>query len=149
VYQPSQATFWTKFADDSIKLLLSYQTQAEGGALMGEWSSADKLTEARYGYNACRTPWRVAVDYVWWGTAGAKTYMTNVSSYVDTKGGVASVPFDKNSAFLGPFALSGIATDKCSAYYQSWMTGSQYDNRYFQGTLRVLNMLLMAGKFTF
>jgi endo-1,4-beta-D-glucanase Y len=148
VFQPSQAAFWNKFADDTVQLLLTYQQNA-GGALMGEWASVQKLADTSYGYNACRTPWRVAVDYVWWGTADSKKFLTNVSSYVDSKGGVAQVPYDKNSAFLGPFALSGIATGKCDAYYQSWMTGAQYDDRYFQGTLRVLAMLVMAGKFTF
>lgn len=148
IYQPSQASFWTKFADDSIKLLRTYQESTDGHALMGEWSSATQLSDKSYGYNACRTPWRVAMDYVWWGTSDAKTYLTNVSAYVDSKGGIAGVPFDKNSAFLGPFALSGIATDKCDTYYQAWMAGAQYDDRYFQGTLRVLAMLVMAGKFT-
>jgi hypothetical protein len=62
---------------------------------------------------------------------------------------VSSVPFDKNSAFLGPFAMSGIATGKCDAYYASWMAGAQFDNVYFQGTLRVLCMLMMAGKFVY
>jgi hypothetical protein len=116
---------------------------------MGEWSYTDRLADTSYGYNACRTPWRVAMDYVWWGTEDSKKFLANVSTYVDSKGGVASVPFDKNSAYLGPFALSGIATGKCDTYYQSWMTGAQFDDRYFQGTLRVLTMLLMAGKFTF
>jgi endo-1,4-beta-D-glucanase Y len=145
-YQPDQSTFWTKLADDSMAMLLVYQQNA-GGALMGEWAYTDRLADTSYGYNACRTPWRVAVDYVWWGTAGALTFLTNVSSYVDSSGGVANVPFDKNSALLGPFALSGIATGKCEAYYQSWMTGAVWDDRYFQGTLRVLTMALMAGKF--
>jgi endo-1,4-beta-D-glucanase Y len=148
IYQPSEASFWNGFADDTVKLLLAYQEDA-GGALMGEWSYTDRLADTSYGYNACRTPWRVAMDYVWWGTEDSKKFLANVSTYVDSKGGVASVPFDKNSAYLGPFALSGIATGKCDTYYQSWMTGAQFDDRYFQGTLRVLTMLLMAGKFTF
>ena len=149
LYQSSQATFWNKFADDTVKLLLAYQKTATSGALMGEWGYTDRLADTSYGYNACRTPWRVAIDYVWWGSADSKTFLTNVSTYVDSNGGVSGVPFDKNSAFLGPFALSGIATGKCADYYQSWMSGAQYDDRYFQGTLRVLAMLLMAGKFTF
>lgn len=149
VYQPSEASFWNEFADASVKMLLAYQDTTDGGALMGEWSYVDRLADKNYGYNACRTPWRVAMDYVWWGTADSKTYLANVSAYVDSKGGIGSVPFDRNSAFLGPFALSGIATEKCEAYYQAWMTSAQYDDRYFQGTLRVLNLLLMAGKFTF
>jgi hypothetical protein len=148
LYQPANSAFWNKFADDSITLLLQFQSLV-GGALMGEWSSATGITDSNYGYNACRTPWRVAVDYAWWGTSGAQTFLTNVSGYVDARGAVASVPFDKNSAFLGPFALSGIATGKCDAYYTSWMAGVQDDTPYFQGTLRVLCMLAMAGKFVY
>jgi endo-1,4-beta-D-glucanase Y len=145
----AKAQFWNKLADDSITLLLQYQTQVQG-ALMSEWANASgTVADQSYGYNACRTPWRVAIDYAWWGTAGAQTYLTNVSGYVDARGGVASVPFDKNSAFLGPFAMSGIATGKCDAYYASWIAGAQWDNVYFQGTLRVLCMLMMAGKFVY
>jgi endo-1,4-beta-D-glucanase Y len=145
----AKAQFWNKLADDSITLLLQYQTQV-GGALMSEWANANgTVADQSYGYNACRTPWRVAVDYAWWGTAGAQTFLTNVSGYVDARGGVANVPFDKNSAFLGPFALSGVATGKCDAYYTSWMSGVLYDNSYFQSTLRVLCLLVMSGKFTY
>jgi len=150
LFQPSQASFWNKFADDSMKLLLAYQKDA-GGALMGEWGYTDRLADTNYGYNACRTPWRVAMDYVWWGTTDAKTFLTNVSTYLDAKGDWTKPDFpgDENSAYLGPFALSGIATGKCDTYYQSWMAAAKYDDRYFQGTLRVLAMVLMAGKFTY
>lgn len=47
------------------------------------------------------------------------------------------------------FALSGIATGKCDAYYQSWMTDARCDDVHFQGTLQVLALALMAGKFVY
>jgi hypothetical protein len=70
---------------------------------MGEWAYVDRLADTNYGYNACRTPWRVAVDYAWWGTAGPDLpgERRGVRRF---HGGVANVPFDKNSAFLGAFA---------------------------------------------
>jgi hypothetical protein len=143
----AKAQFWNTFANDSMTLLLQYQTQVQN-ALMSEWASATgTVADQTYGVNACRSPWRVVVDYTWWGTADALTFLSKVSGYVDAQGGVAAVPFDKNSAFLGPLALSGVATNKCDSYYTSWMSGVQSDNAYFQSTLRVLSLLVMAGRF--
>jgi len=145
-FQPEQAAFWTRLADDSITLLLLYQTQVQD-ALMSEWANASgTVADQSYGYNACRTPWRVGLDYAWWGTEGAAEYLRKVSTYVDAQGGVASTPFDKNSAYLGAFAMSGLVVDKCEEYYQSWMVGAIYDDMYFQGTLRVLAMLSLSGR---
>ena len=64
------------------------------GGLVPEWGNVDGSVDNNYGYNACRTPWRVAVDFLWFCTPAAKTFLDHVSTYVDSKGGVASVPFD-------------------------------------------------------
>jgi endo-1,4-beta-D-glucanase Y len=146
-HDTANTEFWNKLADDSYTLLADYQSRMNG--LVPEWAWLDGSIENNYGYNACRTPWRMATDYAWFGNSDAQTFLQNVSSYVDSQGGVANVPFDKNSAFLGAFALSGIAIDQATfdSYYSSWMSGVQYDDRYFQETLRVVYLLVAAGQF--
>jgi hypothetical protein len=117
--------------------------------LVPDWANVNGTLGGGYGYNACRTPWRVAVDYLWNCTPAAKTFLDNVSTYVDGQGGVGSVPFDKNSAFLGAFALSGMAVSqsKLDGYVSSWMTTQKDDTPYFQGTLLVLYLETGAGQF--
>jgi hypothetical protein len=73
-----------------------------------------------------------------------------VSSYVDSNGGVSGVRFDKNSAFLGAFALSAmpLGQSKLDSYITSWLTTPMDDTPYYQGTLRRLYLQLAAGQFT-
>jgi endo-1,4-beta-D-glucanase Y len=147
-------TFWNQLAADAYTALAAYQSltiSGSTGALVPEWGTIQGQVSGGpdYGYNACRTPWRVAVDYAWFGTAAAQTFLQHVSTYVDSKGGVASVPFDKNSAFLGPFALSGMAVSQAKAdtYLNAWLSTNMDDTPYFQGSLRGLFLLLANHAF--
>ena len=147
-------TSWNKLATDAYVMLAQFQTltiSSSTGALVPDWgnSAGQNPYGGAYYYDACRTPWRVAVDYVWFCTAAAQTFLKNVSTYVDGKGGVASVPFDKNSAFFGPFALSGMAVsqDKATAYLNGWLSAQMDDTPYFQGSLRGVFLLLANMNF--
>lgn len=148
----ANSAFWTQFAADTYLLLAAWQTQS--GGLSYNWGNVDNVTspyDSSYGYDACRVPWRVAVDYLWFCTPAAQTFLTNVSTYVDAHGGISGVPFDKNSAFLGAFALSGMSVSqaKLDGYVSSWVTtATPQDNVYFQGSLRLLYALVGGGTFS-
>ncbi len=144
----ANGAFWLELATDSYTLLAQYQ--AAMGGLVPEWGFVNGTTDgSSYGYNACRTPWRIAVDYFWFCTAEARTFLQGISSYVDAHGGVAGVPFDKNSAFLGAFALSAMPSGqaKLDAYVSSWLAAPVDDTPYFQATLRRLYLHAAAGQF--
>src|SRR5882724_11706764 len=144
----ANAAFWIKLAADSYTMLAQYQ--ATMGGLVSEWGFVDGRTDgSAYGYNACRTPWRVAVDYFWFCTPEALTFLQAVSGYVDGHGGISGVPFDKNSAFLGGFALSAmpLGQSKLDAYVGSWLATPMDDTPYFQATLRRLYLQLAGGQF--
>ena len=147
-------TFWNQLATDAYTMLAAYQKltiSGSTGALVPDWGNSQGQNPygSSYYYDACRTPWRVAVDYAWFGTAAAQTFLQNVSSYVDGKGGIGSLSFDKNSAFLGPFALSGTAVSqaKADAYLNAWLSTTMDDTPYFQGSLRGLCLLLANHSF--
>jgi endo-1,4-beta-D-glucanase Y len=146
-------TFWNTLATDAYTALAAYQTlsiSGSTGALVPNWGTiSGTATDANYGYDACRTPWRVATDYVWFETAAAKTFLQNVSIYVDSKNGVANVPFDKNSAFIGAFALSGMAVSQAKAdqYLNDWLSATVDDTPYFQGALKGVYLLLANQNF--
>jgi len=147
----ANADFWLKLAADSYTLLAQYQDKMNG--LVPEWGYNDGRVEGDYGYNACRTPWRVAMDYMWNCTPEAKTFLQKVSAFIDSKGGVATTGYPAgesttNSAFMGAFADSGIAVSqaKIDSYVKDWMAATLADTPYFQATLRRLYLMVAGGK---
>ncbi|HEY5283065.1 MAG TPA: glycosyl hydrolase family 8, partial [Polyangia bacterium] len=144
----ANAAFWTQLITDSYTLLAKYQTAMNG--LVPEWGFSDGSVEAStYDYNACRTPWRIAMDYMWFCTPEAKTVLQKFSTFVDGKGGVTKTGYANNSAFVGAFADSGIAVSqaKIDAYVKDWLGATTMDDTpYFQGTLRRLYLLVAGGQ---
>ena len=147
------AAFWTKAATDALALLKQYQ---QGGKWM-DWT--DKSTSS---YDAIRVPWRLATDYAWNPTAEAKalldTYRTQAMN--NQLPYAATAQADHNSAFVGAAALSAMSADqaKMDAFCADWVpraigfnikvtdaTGQLDDSPYYQGTLRVVYMLLASG----
>ena len=147
-YFSAQAATWSALTDASYQLFAIYQ--ARMGNLVPDWSGPDGSDNGgQYWYDACRTPWRVAVDYAWTGDTRAKTFMENISSWVDGHGGLPKAAQQQNSAFVGAFALAGgYDQGKFDGYMAGWLGAQLDDTPYYQGTLRVLYLLVAAGKFS-
>ena len=147
-YFPEQAATWTALSDGSYQLYAVYQARMHN--LVPDWSGSDGSDNGyEYGYDACRTPWRVAVDYAWTGDTRAKTFMQNITSWVDERGGLPQAAQQQNSAFIGALALaSSYDQGKFDGSVSSWLAATVDDAPYYQGTLRVLYLLVAAGKFS-
>lgn len=147
-YFSSQAATWTALGDATYQLYAIYQARLNN--LVPDSSAPDGSDNgSQYGSDACRTPWRVAVDYAWSGDTRAKTFMTNISRWVDEHGGLPQAAQQQNSAFIGAFALAGgYDQGKFDGYMTGWLTTQLDDAPYYQGTLRVLYLLVAAGKFS-
>jgi endo-1,4-beta-D-glucanase Y len=141
-FYPGATGDWNRLTSDTYTLLARLQGQNNG--LVPDWVAATGGT-GTYGYEACRTPWRIATDYAWSSAAEARTFLMNVSAYVDSQGGIANVPLDRNSCFLGGLALSGAAVSQevLDAYVNDWLSYAS-DSYYYQNTLKGL-LLLAAG----
>lgn len=142
---PEQAERWNALVTGSYELYPVYQARMSG--LVPDWAAIDggDWYGATYSYDACRTPWRVMVDYAWSGEPRAKTVLEGVHGWVAANG-TSSMP--NNSAFLGSFALAAAYDQQAlDAAVTSWLGSNGDDNPYFQGTLRVLYLLAAAGKF--
>jgi endoglucanase len=162
--KPDQAAFWNKLASDAYVQLS--RTDNDSTGLVPNWSNMSggagcggKPDGDRYGYDAARTPWRVATDYVWFGTPAAKEWLEKVSKWVDgPAGGIAAIG-DKytlsgtkespnhNSTFTGAFALTGMAISQSKADTYGVAFKSISDNTYFEESLRAVYMLLASGTF--
>jgi endo-1,4-beta-D-glucanase Y len=153
-YVPNQADFWNGLVDDTYALLAVYQQRMSG--LLPDWSYSDGSTAGAYGYEACRVPWRIATDYAWSGDVRAKTLLQGLRSWAATRGGPGQAASEKNSCFVGGFALTALAEGQAEAdaWFASWLSAipqgpdpSMGDNPYYQGTLRPLYMAVAGGLF--
>ncbi len=88
------AEFWMKAAHDSYITLfknthpytgLVYAwTNSEGGDPENcYYEVSGSGVYNSYQYDACRTPWRIANDYIWWGTTEAKTWTQNIIKFIE------------------------------------------------------------------
>lgn len=119
-------------------------------------------TDGYYSWNACRTPWRIATDYILSGDTRAINQLTTLNSWIRTKtndipaniksgyklDGTALVPYG-NLAFSAPFAVSAMINGS----NQDWLndlwtfTSAQPTSsaNYFDNTLRLLCFIIISG----
>ncbi len=151
-YLPNQADFWNDLTRDTYTLLDLYQKNM--GGLLPDWSYSNGATAGPYGYEACRVPWRVGTDFAWHGKAEAANVLKTLYDYASSRGGPAKSVDQKNSCFIGGLALTATARDQNAAdqWYREWISNIPQapdpqvgDNPYYQGTLRVLYLLLAGG----
>lgn len=182
-FVPSQAAFWTTAATDAYTLLdqIDHATTGlvpawtdSGGGLTGGSGDCASIAASgggnrwEYQFDAARTPWRIATDYLWWGTPAAQTWLTKVTNWVNGVGisnivagydldGSPNVSY-KNSAFTGAFALGAMANSQAmtNTFYDWWTNnsvtsgtvGTKLDDApYFQNSLRTIYLFLASGNF--
>jgi endoglucanase len=166
--------FWNKLATDTYPILSAGANSSTG--LVKNWVSNSGGTAAcassynnpeDFGSDAARTPWRIATDYVWWGTPSAKTFVDKITTWVKGKGianiglwykvdGSASGHADtaKHSVItVGSFACGAIAFDQPTAdefasEIKNIPMTSGFDAGYFPRCLRAVYLLLLTGGFT-
>lgn len=165
----NNANFWFQAADDAYTVLFANQNNSSG--LVSAWTNSSGAAGPcggqvgggggpdTYQYDACRTPWRIATDYLWWGNQDAYNFLEPIVNFVNTSiGGLENVvdgyyldgtPSGQwhNVPFVGSFALSGMATTQADAdQYMNYFAGMQGDN-YFNTCLSVMYKFLATGNF--
>ena len=78
VTDATQRTRWMTILDKSYEILGMVQNTTSG--LVPDWS-AGPATNTSYGYDATRTPFRIALDYCWSGDARAKTFSMRIGTF--------------------------------------------------------------------
>ncbi|MBR5434648.1 MAG: T9SS type A sorting domain-containing protein [Bacteroidales bacterium] len=136
-------------------------------------SDADeKSKEMDFGWDACRVPWRIAWDYVWFGNESSKNMMAKTIELLDTKGwqnspnsvgfmtgltennGYSSIKLRSsesysagNVAWTGSvgcaFMVDETRQDNLDKYYSQ--NCGKTGGAYYAQTLQVLYMLTMSG----
>lgn len=117
-----------------------------------------------YYYDATRTPWRIAVDYVWFGDNRARVFLQKISDFARGIGSVNiregyyldGTPIGQQhiNVFVGPFAAGSMGTTPAyqafcdSAYDDNVATVPPFVNgNYYNWSLRTLTLFLQTGNF--
>jgi endoglucanase len=148
---------------------------AEYGQLTGSQNAStglipDALNGGTFGYDACRAPWRVGLDYCWSGATQASGFLapmvayfmrtsasgatvSNVKIPVSTSGGTGQ---NASGAITGPAAVAAMMSagnqtfvnNSWTYLYQLVNTATSPGNvNYFSGTLGLISMLALSGNF--
>jgi endo-1,4-beta-D-glucanase Y len=128
-----------------------------------EDSSTCSTCKATYGYDACRTPWRIAVDYCWNNSSDAAMYLQKIGAFFAGVGASnigdgysltgAKTSSNANLAFSGPAgvgAMSNLASNFQTledASFNLMVSPPGGNTAYFPQSLRVISMLMMSGNF--
>ncbi|HEX8018050.1 MAG TPA: glycosyl hydrolase family 8 [Flavobacterium sp.] len=160
----NDTVFWNAVASKAYDIINNNLTQNNAlGGLVSDWcnASGNSLQSGNYTYDACRTPWRIAVDYLWYGTPDAKTYAKKSSDFVRINvGGSANIKDGynqngnqigqyHNAPFVGAFACAAMAGENqghLDASYADLKSINEPDN-YFNHTLKTLYSFLLTGNF--
>ena len=89
----NDTAFWNQVAAKSYTVINNNLTKNNAvGGLVSDWCEASGAYSSQaggynnagktYTYDAARTPWRIAVDYLWYGTPEAKIYSKKSSDFV-------------------------------------------------------------------
>ena len=164
--------FWNNVADKCYVVINNNLTTNNAvGGLVSDWcTSSGSYSSAaggyanggrNYSYDAARTPWRIAVDYVWYGNASAKTYSKKSSDFVrvnlggsqNVKDGYnqsgSNISSYHNSTFVGAFASAAMGGENQSHLDNSYadLKGINDAGSYFNQTLKTLYLFLLTGNF--
>jgi endo-1,4-beta-D-glucanase Y len=147
---------WDKVIDKNYEILAAVTGQY---GLVPDYTTSTYDLSQGYKYDACRTPWRIGMDYCWNNEPRAKTYLDKIGAFFDGVGvsnigdgysltGSKTSSF-ANMAFIGPAGVAGMAgfpklLDDAFTY---GATGNGGTTGYYQQSLRVVTMLMMSGNF--
>lgn len=151
---------WEKLADDTYKILEANANSSTG--LVPDWhkyngGSAGGQWNHTYRYDACRVPWRIALDYLWNGNEKAKAWCTKISNWAYKQGpenikdeyqlnGSATGRYH-NMSFVGGFGVGSMCNsqDVVDAFGKE-MVKMGYDKGFwYHGILGPIYAMTMTG----
>ncbi|MBG9733866.1 glycosyl hydrolase family 8 [Paenibacillus alvei] len=146
----------------STGLLPDFATKESNGykPAVGEYLETDK--DGYYYYNASRTPWRIATDYILTGDSRAKAQLTQLNNWIKGKTGSdpakikAGYRLNGNQinsyydlTFATPFAVSAMIDNSNQAWlnalWSNTTSKSTNSNTYFSNSIRLLSLITVSG----
>jgi hypothetical protein len=153
--------FWTKAADDAESLYLLSRNPATG--LMPnevDERGAPHDNEVYVDYNGCRTPWRAAADYLWYGTPEAKSADDKMTEWVDSIGigkvvdgyfidGRPKGKYTQQNPWVGGWTCGAMTKSQelVNRFAADFKSIDNDEGGYYGASLRSLYLLMLSGNF--
>lgn len=150
------ASFWATALDVNYALLQTNSDQYSTG-LFDNWSNSSGTgLDNYYGYDAARTPWRLAQAYYWWGHDRAQTMLDKLGGWVagksasSVKGSIqrsGSMGADHNSTFVATLMASLVTSSARQAKLDEFWNEavSLGEENYFNESMKILCGLAVSG----
>ncbi|HVZ79372.1 MAG TPA: glycosyl hydrolase family 8 [bacterium] len=174
---------WLNIAASCYTILNNNLAQGYGNAtngLVSAWCNSAGVSQnsvgsayTDYQYDACRTPFRMVQDYLWFGNSAAETYATKTSNFFSAIGAVSIVdgyhlngtpdaqlptltvsqnPGFQSAAFVGPAGVGGMVSRNYQAYMDDTyndLVGSKLlvGGTYYDESWTVMSLLMLSGNF--
>lgn len=147
---------WKKAADDALAVWQLGANQATG-LIADEVDQNGKVsTQSIVNYNGCRIPWRAVLDYVWFGTPGAKAVADKIATWADGKGpknlvdgydvtGAPKSGWNGSICFNGGYATGAMSSTQARVDSLAGYLKTLTVDNYYESSLRVLYYLLLSG----
>jgi endo-1,4-beta-D-glucanase Y len=147
---------------DRCYAMLAANANAQTG-IVSDWCDGQGNPNSRgvnYSYDACRTPWRIAMDYLFYGEPRALAFCQKLSTWAGgvgannlvsgyTQAGAPTVNYLDN-AFAGPFACGASAGGTSTFNNAMYMRNQQLQPvNYYNRSLQALTMALLNGLFPY
>jgi endo-1,4-beta-D-glucanase Y len=161
---------------DTIDIALNVANGNQGNGLVPAWCASHDTVcapnpgeyptgTANYQYDSCRTPFRIAMDWCWFGEARAKTYLAKTSAFFSAIGApqiadgyaLDGTPQPANAgqgsaAFVGPAGVGAMSSPAYQGFvdqaYAAVATRALLAGGvYYEESWAVMSLLMMTGNF--
>jgi endo-1,4-beta-D-glucanase Y len=153
---------WDAVIKNSYTLIKTVANSSSG--LVPDWCSQDGNTqEGEFGYDAVRTPWRLAWAYAWFGHPDAATICTKMATWIRsstnenpaaiksgyTRSGSAQVSYS-NATYTGLLSCAGMVSSTNQDFINKGFTATKSADAgsYYNKTIQVLTLLMLSGNMT-
>ncbi len=163
-------------AYDTITNSLNATNKNQGNGLVPAWSTSDgapnggalgpgQTAPTNYQYDSCRTPFRIALDWCWFGDTRARDYTAKTSAFF---GGIGAANIadgyaldgtpmpqhagQRSAAFIGPAGVgamtsSGFQTLLDQSYATISAGNALAGGAYYEESWSVLSLMMMSANF--
>ena len=174
---------WLTVAANCYTVLNANLGQGYGNATNGldsAWCNSSGVSQntvnssfTDYQYDACRTPFRIVQDYIWFGNSSAQSYDTKTSNFFSAIGAVSIVdgyhldgtkdaqlptltvsqnPGFQSAAFVGPAGCGAMVSNSYQGYLDSTysdLVGSKLlvGGTYYDESWTVMSLLMLSDNF--
>ena len=179
----SETAGWLTVATNCYTILNNNLSQGYGNATNGldsAWCNNAGVSQnsvgsswTDYQYDACRAPFRIVQDYLWFGNASAQSYNTKTSNFFSAIGAVSIVdgyqlngspdpqtpalpvsqsPVNQSAAFVGPAGCGAMVSHSYQQYIDDTYTdlvGTKLlqGGTYYDESWTVMSLLMLSDNF--